>query len=430
MEMDLKKIQLRHSRILSRLHDIFMTPLFSSNSMATLGDEVYQRRLNKVKEEMKEKGVDGYVVYSNRSVSYLTGYSFIPTETPVALFITQEKIDIAVPMLEKDAAESEKLIDEVHIYYDYPGNNNGNYFHHSSKTPEQVIGEMVENREIENLGADMNGAPGVMGYEGPSLEESTNREVKTASWTEDMRIQKSRGEIDILRQSAEYADQAFQKIREMVEPGKNEVSMNMEMQKKTAKAVIQDQGRISVSPGELSYYRILSGPNTYNPHGQVENRELQQNDVLLPGMALGYRGYHAELERTMFLGEPAEQQKYYFRIMLEAQEIAENSAAADVKLSHVDQQVHNYFREQGVLENTLHHTGHGLGLQGHEKPFIDRGNDGKLRENMVISLEPGIYFEDAGGFRHSDTFVVREDGLERITNDPRDLESNILRNQG
>lgn len=396
-------------------------------NMGVLDEKVYRERLNRIREKMKIHGMDGYVVYSNRSINYLTGYSFIPTERPVALLITQENIDVTVPMLEKDAAGSEKLIDRVNVYYDYPGNNNGEYFHHGSKTPEETVREMIEDRDIQKIGCDMNGAPAVMGYDGPLLEETMGTEVEVESWTGRMRLQKDEAEIEVMRQSSAYADRAFQKIRDLVEPGKNEVSMNMEMQKKTAEMVIQDQGGINVGAGELSYYRILSGPNTYNPHGQVENRELQEKDILLPGMALAYKGYNAELERTMFLGEPTEKQKNYFRIMLEAQKLAQKNVAAGVKLSHVDQEVHYYFKEQGVLENTRHHTGHGLGLQGHEKPFIDRGNDKKLKENMVISLEPGIYVEDAGGFRHSDTFLVKENGVERLTEDPRDLESNIIR---
>lgn len=395
--------------------------------MSKLSKEVYLNRLKKIREKINQHGFDAYVVFSNRSVNYITGYRFIPTERPVALLITQNSVDVTVPMLEKDAAEAEELIDTVNVYYDYPGNNKGDYYHHNSKTPEQAIAEMIGNRDVENIGADMNGAPGIMGYEGKSLNEATGTEIDVQGWTEDMRIQKSEEEIEVLKQSAEYADRSFENIREMITPGKNEVSMNMEMQKKTAEMVIEDQGGISVGAGELSYYRILSGPNTYNPHGQVENRELQQKDILLPGMALAYQGYNAELERTMFLGEPTEKQKNNFQIMLEAQKLAEETAATGVKLSHVDQEVHDYFKEQGVIDNTRHHTGHGLGLQGHEKPFIDRGNDKKLKKNMVISLEPGIYFEDAGGFRHSDTFVVKENGLERITEDPRDLESNILR---
>jgi len=394
--------------------------------MSAFKDEIYLRRLGKVREKMEQKGLDGYVVFSNRAVNYLTGFRFIPTERPVAILITQKSIDVTVPMLEKDAAESEHLIDELHVYYDYPGNNNGEYSYHSEKSPEDVIGEMIKSRNLRNIGADMNGAPGVMGYEGPNLEEITGREVETDSWTEEMRIQKSEEEISILKQSAKYADQAFEQLRNLIEPGKNEVSLNLEMKKRTAEMVVNAEGSLSVGGGKLSYYRILSGNNTYNPHGQVENREIQQKDIILPGMALAYQGYNAELERSMFIGEPTEKQKNYFKIMLEAQKIAEKTAAAGVKLSKVDQEVHDYFKEQGVLENTRHHTGHGLGLQGHEKPFIDRGNDKKLRKNMVISLEPGIYFEEAGGFRHSDTFLVRENGLERLTKDPRDLESNIL----
>lgn len=395
--------------------------------MGALSSEEYSKRLGKVREKIKREGMDGYILFSNRSINYLTGYNFIPTERPAAILITEEKVDATVPMLEKDAAESEGLIDEVYVYYDYPGNQNGEYQHHASKKPEEKIGEMIENRDLNSVGGDMNGAPAIMGYEGDSLEEITGKDVQIEGWTEQMRVQKSEEEIRTLRKGSEYADQAFQQIREMVAPGKNEVSMNMEMQQKTAEMVIKEQGSIHVGAGELSYYRILSGPNTYNPHGQVENRELQQKDIVLPGMALAYKGYNAELERTMFLGEPTEEQKNYFEIMLEAQRIAADAVESGVKLSTVDQQVHDYFREQGVLEHTRHHTGHGLGLQGHEKPFIDRGNDKKLKENMIISLEPGIYVEGSGGFRHSDTFLVKETGIERLTQDPRDIESNILR---
>jgi len=394
--------------------------------MNSLTEELYLQRVDKIREKMGKNDLDGYFFFSNRAVNYLTGYRFIPTERPIALLVTPENIDITVPKLEEDAAESESLIDDVYVYYDYPGNNNGDYPHHSSKTPEKVIGEMLKARRLDYIGADMNGAPGTMGYEGDSLEEITGKAVETHSWIEDMRIKKSKEEVEVLKKSAEYADKAFERLRQYIEPGRNEISMNLEMKKKTAEMILEEEGSLSVSGGKLSYYRILSGSNTYNPHGQVENRELKQKDILLPGMALGYQGYHAELERTMFLGEPTKKQKEYYGIMLEAQKIAENTAAAGVKLSQVDQEVHDYFREQGVLENTRHHTGHGLGLQGHEKPFIDRGNDKKLKENMVISLEPGIYFEKAGGFRHSDTFVVKDGGLERITEDPRDLESNIL----
>jgi Xaa-Pro dipeptidase len=395
--------------------------------MGALSSGEYSKRLGNVREKIKREGMDGYVLFSNRSINYLTGYNFIPTERPAAILITEEKVDATVPMLEKDAAESEGLIDEVYVYYDYPGNQNGEYHHHSSKKPEEKIGEMIENRDLNSLGGDMKGAPAIMGYEGDSLEEITGKDVQIEGWTEQMRVQKSDEEIRTLREGSEYADQAFQQIREMVAPGKNEVSMNMEMQQKTAENVIKDQGSIHVGAGELSYYRILSGPNTYNPHGQVENRELQQKDIILPGMALAHKGYNAELERTMFLGEPTEEQKNYFKIMLEAQKTAAEAVAAGVNLSTVDQEVHDYFREQGVLEHTRHHTGHGLGLQGHEKPFIDRGNDKKLKENMVVSLEPGIYVEGSGGFRHSDTFLVKETGIERLTRDPRDIESNILR---
>lgn len=100
-----------------------------------------------------------------------------------------------------------------------------------------------------------------------------------------------------------------------------------------------------------------------------------------------------------------------------------NALKPGVKASDVDRAVVRTAKELGVAEHLLHHSGHGLGLESHEVPFLDVGDETVLRPGMVVTVEPGIYINGLGGFRHSDTVVIHEDYIEVITYYPRDTES-------
>ncbi len=125
----------------------------------------------------------------------------------------------------------------------------------------------------------------------------------------------------------------------------------------------------------------------------------------------------------MIVGKPSVKQKKYFEIMVKSQEAAINTISPGVKCCEVDKAVNKVLIEAGYKNLIRHHTGHGIGLEGHEPPWLDIGNDQELKPGMVVSCEPGIYEVGYGGFRHSDTVLVIEDGWEPITYYPKDLES-------
>jgi Xaa-Pro aminopeptidase len=125
----------------------------------------------------------------------------------------------------------------------------------------------------------------------------------------------------------------------------------------------------------------------------------------------------------MMMGKPTEKQEKYFEIMVKMQDAALDKFGPVVKCSDVDRATINVAREQGVADYLLHHTGHGIGLEGHEPPWLDQGNDELLRPGMVVSCEPGIYVPGFAGFRHSDTVLITKEGAELITSYPRDLRS-------
>ena len=137
-------------------------------------------------------------------------------------------------------------------------------------------------------------------------------------------------------------------------------------------------------------------------------------------------GYASELERTFIVGAPTPDQHKYFEIMLEAQTAAIEACGPGVHIARVDQASFDVFEKHGVSELAQHHTGHHLGFEAHEPPYIDRNTPGEMEPGQVYSIEPGIYVPGEAGYRHSDTILITEDGVEMITFYPRDLKSMII----
>jgi Xaa-Pro aminopeptidase len=153
---------------------------------------------------------------------------------------------------------------------------------------------------------------------------------------------------------------------------------------------------------------------------------MKKGDTLITGAGADVGGYSCELERTMFLGTPTTRQKTYFDAMVEAQDKAFEVLGPEVKCSTVDKAVTAVFKRTKMKRLMRHHTGHGLGLEGHERPWMDIGDHTYLKPGMVVSCEPGIYEPGFGGFRHSDTILITDSGTEVLTYYPRDLDSLVI----
>jgi Xaa-Pro aminopeptidase len=178
-------------------------------------------------------------------------------------------------------------------------------------------------------------------------------------------------------------------------------------------------GRNPASAG----FRGQVGWKSAMPHSIGINRVIQMGDVLVTGAGSDVGGYGSELERTMIVGEPTPKQERYFEVIVQSQDAAIQALGPGVKCSEVDRASAKVIVNAGYEGLMRHHTGHGIGLEGHEPPWLDRGNDAELRPGMVVSIEPGIYELGFAGFRHSDTAVITEDGYELVTYYPRDMES-------
>ncbi|ELZ08196.1 xaa-pro aminopeptidase [Halovivax asiaticus JCM 14624] len=398
--------------------------------MATRLPEVeYDDRLARVRDRIAASHTDAGVWFGATSIEYLTGFDHIQTERPVCLAVTPETAEITVPRLEVERVEPNPRIDAVHHYHDYPGGR-----------PIAIAAEMLAGLGVETVVADSDGAPGTMGYEGPAL--SAFVEVDDQAWVSRMRWEKSDAELDLIRESARWGNLAHRYLADYTEVGVHPVTVSQRASMEASRAMLDTLGDEYVARTRGSgpaFAGYITGPQTRLPHGHTANRRLQAGDVLVTGAAANVDGYHSELERTMFLGEPTDEQRHYFELMVEMQDVAIDALGPGVPIADVDEAVRDYVDEQGVADLYQHHVGHNIGMGGHEPPYVDQGwgdhcetdatsyddEDAIMQPGHVWTIEPGLY-TDEYGYRHSDTIAITEDGIEWLTYFPRDLEGNVI----
>jgi Xaa-Pro dipeptidase len=393
-----------------------------------LPDSEYAKRLETVRERLAGTDADAAGWFGATSIAYLTGFHHVQTERPVALVVTPDRTAVTVPRLERERVTANPRIERVDTYFDYPQGD-----------PVGTLAAMLADLGVGTLAADGEGPPGVMGYEGPPLTGEVT--VETQSWVDRMRWEKSDAEVALVRESARWANLAHRYLAEEAGEGAHPATVSQRASMEASRAMLDTLGDRYVprvrgrGPAHAGF---ISGPQTRLPHGHTANRRLEAGDVLVTGAGANVDGYRSELERTMFVGDPGETHRHYFGLALEAQTIALETLEPGVELAAVDEAVWSYFEEQGVTDLAQHHVGHNIGLGAHEPPYVDQGwsdhcrtRDGRTDEDaiarpgQIYTLEPGLYTDEAG-YRHSDTVVVTDDGTERLTYFPRDLEGNIV----
>jgi Xaa-Pro aminopeptidase len=248
---------------------------------------------------------------------------------------------------------------------------------------------------------------------------------------EDQMMIKSPAELMLIRESIRWSNLAHTLLQRYTRPGANETEVSWRASMEATSAMLDGIGPIyraqsPFSNGAEAGYRGQIGRNAAIPHALANNITFQPGDVLVSGAGCPVWGYNSELERTMFIGAPTDNQRRLFDHMLRLQETAFEAMQPGVTCAQVDQAVRAYYADNGLIQNWKHHVGHAIGLRYHEGPFLDLGDHTVLQPGMVFTVEPGIYSGEHGGFRHSDTVVITEDGVELMTYYPRDLDSLII----
>ncbi len=384
--------------------------------------EEHVRRLGDARRELERRDLNGLVLFNPIQIFYLTGFSFIATERPIAFVVAQERTALFLPRLEEEHVVEHAIVDQVVAYPEYP----------SDVHPMRRLADLLTELGLARgrLGADGEGYPGVMGYRGSRLGEvlpgCTIQVVRDL--IEDMIKIKSAEEVALIRESARWGNLAHAYLQEYTRPGAVESEVGLRASHDATAAMIRALGPeyrpLSWTfPGAHAGFRGQVGKQSAIPHAMTTNARIQIGDVLVTGAAASVGGYISELERTMVVGSPAVEQQRFFSLMLGAQETAFQTIRPGRPCAEVDRAVRAYFERHDLMPYWRHHVGHALGIGIHEAPFFDIGDNTEIRPGMVFSVEPGIYVPDFAGFRRSDTVLVTDGGIELLTHYPRDLAS-------
>ena len=386
----------------------------------------YKNRVERVRKALAKRKLDALYLTNGTSMFYLTGYSFISTERPAALVIPLDgTITFLGPLLEKEHVPLETtIIENVKTYTDYPGEK------HPIEHFAQFLTEMKLTKK--RIGTDSKaGALSQWGYKGPPLTKKLKgtKFVDTSDLIWSMRLIKSPAEIKLIRESSKWANLATSLMQEHTQEGiwdvETELIAATEASTKMKKTLGLDYvPKRSIYPVSAAF-RGQIGKMSAIPHAMATKHMVKKGDVIIAEAGADIGGYTCELERTMIVGKPTPKQRKHFNAMVKAQDAAFNAFKPGATCSDIDKASINAFKKAGLADLVRHHTGHGIGLEGHEPPWLDIGNHQPLQPGMTVSCEPGIYESGYAGFRHSDTVLVTENGTELLTHYPRSIDELI-----
>lgn len=378
-------------------------------------------RRERLVEHVRQENLKGYVLFDRHYIQYFTSFGFLATERPVA-FVANTSGDMAVfvPEFEVERVKEETDFERVESYPEYPG----------SMHPMYILTKVLADMGITGaLGADQDGYPSILGYKGPSLSEVTGGQVAPLTESiESMMVRKSEAEVGLIRESARWCNLAHTLLQRYTQPGVTEAEASLRAGHEATLTMLATLGATyggqqGSSDGASAGYRGQIGRRSAWAHAVAHNITFQKGDVLVTETSAPIWGYNAELERAMIIDPPTDEMRRLFDHMAAAQRVAFDALRPAVTCADVDGAVMRYFEDNDLVPCWRQHTGHAIGLRNHEAPFLDLGDHTTIEPGMVFTVEPGVYAEGLGGFRHSDTVVVTPDGIDILTYYPRDIES-------
>src|SRR4051812_25436730 len=359
----------------------------------------YADRLRRAQALMGEAAIDVLLLTPGADLRYLSGYAAIALERLTCLVLPADgDPTLVVPRLEQPAAAASPAGDFLDIVA-----------HEETDDAYGMVASMlgavrrvgVANRmwaeQVLRFRATMSGA-----------EQVTAGDVLRA-----LRMRKTPAEVDALRLAGQAIDRVHARMGEWLRPGRTEADVARDI----AEAIVAE-GHESVN-----FVIVGSGPNGASPHHHVSERVINAGDPVVVDIGgTNAAGYCSDETRTYVAGAeaPADFAAYY-EVLENAQRAACEAVRPGVTAASIDAVARDVITAAGYGEYFVHRTGHGIGLEEHEDPYIVAGNDEPLEAGMAFSVEPGIYLPGRHGARIEDILVVTDDGVESLNREPRAL---------
>jgi Xaa-Pro aminopeptidase len=348
-------------------------------------------RLGKIKKLMEKNSLDGFYINYIPNIRYLSNFS----GSSASLLLTQNKDYFFTDFRYKDQSHFEVKEFEIIINYD----------------SSIELAKILENNKLKKIAFESSH----MTYSSLDKMKSKFTQAEFIPLMEEIEKltnQKLPEEIEKIRKAVEITDKVFSKILEFLKPGltENDVSAEITYQHKKSGA------------SEDSFHPIVaSGWRGALPHGRASNKVIENGEMVTLDFGCSYQGFCSDLTRTLSVGKPKEELKKIYGIVFDAHRRAIDKANASLTSKQLDEVARDFITSSGYGENFGHGLGHGLGIDVHELPSVSQRMDMELKENYVVTIEPGIYVEKLGGVRIEDDIVIKNDGCEVLNKSPREL---------
>lgn len=406
------------TRLLGRTRVLKVSAAAPPTPHDRLEPDWYRRKVAQVQSELEKRGLDAVLLLHAVNVIYTTGYFHLSTERPLAAFIPKTgEPALFIPELEADQV---KLwwIKDYESYFDYPGPVNR----------VRWIAERIARRGFDRAR---------IGIEEPTqgrlnqlcLGAPNASFVNADDIVEHLRWVKDEDELRIMRRASYFADFTVQAGRDFV--ARHGAVTEDQILKASADAVADKMSRelhdvvgVGIDPpfGGL----VPFGRRSAFPHAVPSKDVLKRGDPLILSFGAQVGGYNVECERSFCVGKPTDHAKRLFDAMLAAHDTAASAMKEGAVAEDVDKLGLDQIRAAGFASFIRHRCGHGIGLEGHESPWIAEGDKTVLQSGMTFSCEPGVYDPSFGGFRHSDTVVVGKSGGQILNKYPTRLQQMVI----
>jgi len=354
----------------------------------------FAERIERATLAMKHHGVDALCVSIGSDLPYLTGYRAHVSERPTILVLDADGLATMVIA----ALEAPRVDNRPDVFTLAPWE--------ETEDPIAIVNGLLNEADTVAVGSQM--------WSRFTLDlqarQTTRRWVDAEDLMAGLRIVKSPSEIELLRAAAATVDRIANEIDGMQFSGRTEADVSREIADRT----------MAAGHESIEFCIVASGPNGASPHHTASQRVIETGDAVVVDFG-GYQdGYCSDTTRTFVVGSPPSGFESAYAVLKEAQESATAYVRPGVTTASVDAHAREIIDAAGYGERFFHRLGHGIGLDGHERPYLVEGDDTVVEAGMAFSIEPGIYTAGAWGMRIEDIVVATEDGAESLNTSNRE----------
>ena len=351
-----------------------------------------ERRIRELRSILSQKGMDAALITKRENYIYMSNF----TGTFANLLITHDKAILVTDFrYTEQAKEQAQLYDVVQ----YQGNLN------------VTLNDLLTSNNVKVLGFEDDYLT-FKAYDDLSKKLNIDKLVPLEGAIELLRLIKDSEEIELIKEAVRVADEAFSHVLKFIKPGVTESEIAAEIE-----YYLKKNGARGPSFDTI----VASGWRASLPHGVASDKVVELGDAVTMDFGAIYNEYCSDMTRTVFVGQPKEELKKIYNIVLEAQKAGISGAVSGLTGREIDKIARDIISDAGYGENFGHSLGHGVGIEIHEDPRLSQQGTVKMRNGMVVTIEPGIYVSGLGGVRIEDMIVINDDKPMVLTSSKKDM---------